>query len=132
MSLVPFLSARGTIIAALKADTALIAVVPASRIWPSKTPPSPTWPFIRLDSLNAVPARYDCAEGSEITGTVHFFSKASATVLDPEAEAASVCDLIAAALEGIEECHVESAQVIPDAAEADAYHGIVRFRLSKV
>lgn len=132
MNLVPFLSARGTIISAMKADISLTTIVPASRIYPQKVPASPAWPFIRLDSLNAVPARYDCAEGSEITGTVHCFTKLSSSVPDPEAQAASVLDLIAASIDGIEDCHVENAQVIMDAAEADAFHGLLQFRLSKV
>jgi len=132
MTILPLHSARSEILSTLKTDSALTAVVPASRIWPQKTPASLTWPFIRIDSMTATPGRYDCAEGSEITGTAHCFTKVDTSVLDPEAQAMSICDLMGTALEALGECHIGVVQIIMDPEEADAFHGMVPFRLSKV
>lgn len=121
----PSLAVRGQIIAALKADAALTAIVPAGRIYPAKSPASPVWPFIRLGSLTATPLRLDCGGGAEVSGIVHSFTKASASVPDPEAQAMTIDSHIARIIEAMDDGVIGNPQVIEDGAEADAYHGLV-------
>lgn len=132
MTMVPFHSVRSAAISALKNDAALTAIVPASRIWPAKTPDNPTFPFIRLDGFNALPLRFDCSDGgAEITGIAHCFTKISTSAPDPEERAGVIAGLICEALDALDDCHIESAQVIPDSAEPDAWHGVVQFRFDR-
>lgn len=134
----PSLSVRGKIIAALKGDAQLNAIVPAARVYPSKSPASPTFPFLRVPLLLATIAALDGGGGSDHAGQVHNFTKASPTNRDPEAQAATINRHIARVLSQIDTIdlgdgeslglHVEQTQVIPDSAEADAYHGLVSVR----
>lgn len=132
----PSLSVRGKIIAALKGDAALTAIVPAARIYPSKSPAEVVFPFIRVPMLTGTIFQADCSSGSDQSGVIHNFTKLSASVLDPEAQAATINRHIARILgdvEGVDlgdgldlSIHVVQTQVLEDGAEADAYHGIVQ------
>lgn len=132
------LSVRGAVIAALKADAALIALVPAGRIYPNKTPADVAWPFVKLGVLMNSPARYDCGGGGDVTGAVHVFVKKTASILDPEAATYRINKEIVRILDGLDlvvdgsdlGCHVTLSQVMEDGAEADAYHGLVSIRVS--
>ena len=134
----PSLSVRGKIIAALKADTDLTTIVPAVRIYPSKTPATVVWPFIRVPMLTGTVAELDGGSGSEQSGVIHCFTKISATVPDPEAQAAMINAHIVRILSGIDDIplgdgeslgiHAVQTQVLMDPAEADAFHGITSIR----
>lgn len=134
----PSLSVRGKIIAALKTDAALTAIVPAARIYPGKSPASPLFPFIRVPMLIGTVAELDDGSGSEHAGMIHCFTKLSATVPDPEAQAATINRHIVRIVSQIDDTplddgeslgvHVTQTQVIEDGAEADAYHGVVSVR----
>ena len=132
------LSVRGAVIAALKADAALIALVPAGRIYPNKTPADVAWPFIKLGVLMNSPTRYDCGGGGDVTGAVHVFVKKTASILDPEAATYRINKEVVRVLDGLDlvvdgsdlGCHVTLSQVMEDGAEADAYHGLVSIRVS--
>lgn len=128
------LSVRGAVIAAFKADAALTALVPAGRIYPSKTPANVAWPFIKLGVLMNSPTRYDCGGGGDVTGAVHVFVKGSASILDPEARTYQINKEIVRVLDGIDIVLADDlslgftvtlSQVMEDGAEADAYHGVV-------
>jgi len=129
------LSIRGKIIAALKGDPQLNAIVPAARVYPSKVPATRSFPFIRVGTLTSTPVRTDGQPGSAATGFVHNFVKLSATVPDPEALASTINSHIVRIIDAIEAIALDDdaklsvmatqAQVIEDSAEADAYHGIV-------
>lgn len=125
--------------AALKADTQLTAVIPAVRIYPSKSPASPIFPFIRVPILTGTVAELDGGSGSDQSGVIHCFTKlANPGVPDPEAQAATINRHIVRILSGIDDVdlaggeslgvYVVQTQVIEDGAEADAYHGIVTIR----
>lgn len=126
------MAVRGKIIAALKADASLTAIVPAARIYPGKSPASPTWPFIRVPILTGT---FD-GLGSSQGGFIHCFTKLSATAPDPEAQAATINRHIARILGAIDDIdvgddleagiHVRQTQTLGDPDEADAYHGIVQ------
>lgn len=135
MTLDPSLFVRGKIITALKADSDLTAIVPAARIYPSKSPTSPTWPFIRVPMLIGTPTPMDGGGGSAQSGVIHCFTKAGDGVPDAEAQAATINRHIARIVSEISvplddgealEVHVRQTQVIPDSAEADAFHGLVQ------
>lgn len=133
----PSLSVRGKIVAALKADAQLTAIVPAARVYPGKVPAGPVWPFIRVPLAIATTAELDGGSGSEMSGVVHCFTKIGAGVLDPEAQAATINRHITRVLSQIDTTelddgesvgvHVTQRQVLEDTAEADAYHGIVSY-----
>lgn len=135
----PSLSVRGKIIAALKGDAQLTAIVPASRIYPGKTPAAPTFPFIRVPMLTGTVAELDGGSGSEQSGVIHCFTKlAAASVPDPEAQAATINRHIVRIVSQIDDTplddgeslgvHAVQTQVIEDSAEADAYHGLTQIR----
>jgi len=134
----PSLSVRGKIIAALKADAQLTAVVPAARIYPGKSPASPTFPFIRVPMLIGTVAELDGGSGSDQSGVIHCFTKLVTGVPDPEAQAATINAHIVRIVSGIDDVtladgeslgvHAVQTQVLEDSAEADAYHGIVQVR----
>ena len=134
----PSLSIRGKIIAALKADPQLNAIVPAARVYPSKVLAGVAWPFIRVGVITTTPFRTDGQPGGDGTGAVHCFVKRDAsTTPDPEARAATINAHVVRILDDIDaveldddaelSIHVRQAQVIEDSAEADAYHGIVTY-----
>lgn len=134
----PSLSVRGKIIAALKSDSALIAIVPVARIYPSKSPASPVFPFIRVPMLIGTVAELDGGSGSDQSGVIHCFTKLATAVPDPEAQAATINRHIVRIVSQIDDVDLgdgeslgvqaTQTQVIEDSAEADAYHGIVSVR----
>lgn len=134
----PSLPVRGKIIAALKADAQLTAIVPAARIYPGKTPSTLTWPFIRVPMLTGTVAELDGGGGSDQSGVIHCFTKLATAVPDPEAQAATINAHIVRIVSGIDDTlladgeslgvHAVQTQVLEDSAEADAFHGITSIR----
>lgn len=127
---------RLAILAALKADAGVTALIPAARIYPSRTPANLTWPFIRMGVTSELPFRPSGAYGSQtIIGAVHVFTKSSTSQPDAERQAnlakkeiARVLDgLVVAITGGYANVRYDGGQTIQDAAEADAYHGIVNY-----
>jgi hypothetical protein len=136
MTIDPTIYTRQKVIAALKADATLTAIVPAARIYPQKTPDQPTFPFIRMGALSFQPLRGDGGAGGQATGAVHCFTKASASTPDAEAQAASIQRRMAEVIDAINDMdvnnlqlsiHVTGGQLLMDAAEADCFHGLVNF-----
>ena len=124
---------RLAILARLKADSGVTALVPSARIYPSRTPASLTWPFIKLGVINDTPYRPSGAIGSQnLIGTVHIFTKTSASVLDAEYQ----CHLIRRevirsidAMGSIGDLYIryDGGTVLQDGDDADAYHGVVNW-----
>lgn len=68
---------RRAVLARLKADAALTALVPAARIYPQAVPGSPVWPFIKLGPPLTLPFSATCAESSgTVSLDVHAFARA--------------------------------------------------------
>lgn len=121
---------RQAIVVSLRADDALTGIgEPAigERIYGRRQPAILTWPFVRVSVADEGPLR----KGTEVRVTVHSFSKAQ---FDDEIETINgaiqttledaVLDLspsVKAYMSWI------GSQVIPDAAEADAWHGVNSF-----
>lgn len=136
------LPARRAILAALKADAALTALVPAARIYPQVSPvPSPVWPFIIYGSPSGLPIRAACVNGTEITVAIHSFAKVrmqgAAIVETAEDHAARIGAAVVAALDGKRPALPgggylsilsRSTQLLIDGGEADAFHHVANFR----
>lgn len=129
----PTLPLRQAVITTLRNDAGLIALVPEERNYGMRTPPTPDWPFTRYGSPDALPFRGQCLDGATVTFSVHSFSKE-----EFEDECASINAALASALDGKTvtldtdypaKAHLswKGSQVIPDAAEASAWHGVNRF-----
>lgn len=95
---------RRGMLALAKADSPLLAIVPAVRIYPQTTPATPTFPFIRSGAPSAVPVRATCVDGGEWNVAMHGFAKdrkAGATVVETaEDYAGRIGSALAAALDG--------------------------------
>lgn len=123
MKVAPILGLRRAIVSHLRADATVTALVPAARLYGERVPAEPDWPFMRYGQSDAGP-------GFEIVAPIHVFSKAEF----PD-EAAEIGEAIGASLENRtltlgdgRRAHLRwlSGQIIPDAAEASAWHAIVR------
>jgi len=127
-------SERAAIIS-LKADASLLAILPKTSIDPVEEAPS--WPFVRLDSSQAVLRGRGCSARSEVRFRLHSFAKprrntAGAILETAKDYAARINTAVVAALRskafevsgrryGFE---VTSSDLMQDGAEKDAYHGI--------
>lgn len=121
---------RQATVTALRANADLIALgdpAIADRVYGRRQPAELTWPFCRVSVADEGPLR----KGTDVRLTIHSFSKAQ---FDDE------CELINGAIQAALEDAVlqlspavkafvtwDGSQVIPDAAEADAWHGVNRF-----
>ena len=140
-TLVQATAIRGVVLKATKADAALVALIPATRHYPSVTPADVVWPFIRHGTVQELPQRHDgengTVYGSVALTAIHVFAKASAAIPDPQAFCVTVCGHMARILENIDgavingesalSIHVRQAETIPDGDEAGAWHGIVQY-----
>lgn len=125
------LPVRRAVLATLKSDSDLTALVPAARIYPQSPPAQPTWPFIRYGAPSNVPRRGACLDGCDVSVAVHGFSKG----IDAEDNAARIGAAIARALEGKKvdlapgrgSIIWRGSQLLQDGDEAGAYHVVVNF-----
>lgn len=118
---------RKAIVSHLRADAGVIAQVPAARVYGMRQPPTTSWPFTRYGQ----PDSRSSGLGEDIAVTLHSFSKAAYEDECAEILSALVESLDGAVLtlEGGEQArvHWRGSQIIPDAAEANAWHGLARF-----
>ena len=120
-------SVRQTIIPALKANSAVTAIVPAARIYPAKTPSAPVYPFIRYGQPTLTPHSLSCWKAGTVSGAIHCFVQTNGAIADAEAKCGDLAEAVAGAIGGLNEGFATSVQIIPDADEPDVYHGIVFF-----
>lgn len=124
---------RQAIVTRLKADEALTLLIDGDSIYGMRTPASLTWPFIRYGTPNTLPTRATCWDGAVIRVPIHAFSKA-----EYEDEAAGIIAAVAKSLDGAvmaldagfgATAHLKwrGTQVLPDAAEAGAWHAFADF-----
>lgn len=135
------LTVRRAVLAALKGDAAVTALVPAANIYPQSPPGTPDWPFIRYGGPTAIPITGSCLDGCEIVVAVHGFAKprysaGGAMTETAEDHAARIGAAIAAALDkrrltldaGYKaRTRWTGSQLLQDGAEADAYHTVQNF-----
>lgn len=120
----PTLPARQAIITRLRAETSVTSTAVGQRIY-ERPPAQPVWPWARYV------ADFGLTSGSV---AIHVFSKAEFTDEASTIMAAIVANLGGAliAMDDGRELHLTypdagGSQIIPDAAEQNAHHGIVRF-----
>lgn len=93
---------RRAVLAKLKAETQLTALVPASSIYGQAVPSARPWPFIKLGPPLTLRLRQSCVDGGTITMDVHAFAYArksgSQTVETAEDHASRIGERIEAAL----------------------------------
>jgi hypothetical protein len=132
----PTLALRQAVIVTARADTDLIALVPAERNYGMRSPPDPAYPFTRYGSPDALPFRAQCIDGASIAFMTHTFSQGE---FEDECAAINAAyskalDGQVLALDGGGRATIiwKGSQIIPDAAEADVWHGINRFEATVV
>jgi hypothetical protein len=126
MKAAPILEVRRGIVTHLRADPAVTSLgTPAldARIYGERTPATLTWPFVRYGQSDAV-------FGWDVSAPIHVFSKTDYTdevSAISEAIGESLDDVVLAFADG-RKAHLRylGHLIIPDGAEASAWHGIVR------
>lgn len=122
MAVAPILALRKAIVAHLRADNSVTSTAMGTRFYGERAPASPTWPFGRYGVSDAIP-------GFDINVPLHVFSKADYTD-----EAAAIGEAIGASLDSLTltlgdgrtaHLHYRGMQLLPDAAEAAAWHAVV-------
>jgi hypothetical protein len=121
---------RRAIITHLKGDTGVTAHVPEGRVYGMRQPATTQWPFTRYGS----PDTRAAGLGSDTDIALHGFSKGPYEDECAEIMKALVTSLNGALLtleDGEETIEARilwrRTQIIPDAAEANAWHGIAHF-----
>lgn len=126
------LETRKAIVALLRDDAAVTAIVPATRNYGEQLPANPVWPFTMCGLPTEIPRRASCWDASELSVTVHGFAKG------PGMDAASALgNAIKRALDGAYvargdlaiDIQFEQVQIIRDTAESSDYHVLVRCRV---
>jgi hypothetical protein len=124
---------REAIVSHLRADGSFTAKVPAEQVHGMRQPAETPWPFTRYGSPDSRPFRAQCLDGLIVDVTLHIFSKE-----DYENECAEILSAMARSLEGSQgkgivlaldgggRAHIrwKGSQILPDAAEASAWHGL--------
>jgi hypothetical protein len=118
---------REAIVTHLKDDTIVTTKQPAAQIYGLRQPAQTAWPFTRYGS----PDSRSVGMGTDSSITLHSFTKGAFEDECAEIVAALVesLDGKVLVLSGGERAHVtwRDSQIIPDAAEANAWHGLARF-----
>ncbi len=128
----PTIEARGIILPALKADAATITLIPAARLYPSKTPNNPVKPFGRYGAENVEPERYAGWRGGAVSTAYHVFVGTTAAIPDAKAHCEKAVAAIADVLDALPDCYVDRTQILEDGAEADVWHGVVMFTFTAI
>lgn len=128
---------RRAVLARMKADTDLTALVPAASIHASTVPANPAWPFIRWDAPQSIPRGVACTQGADVSFMLHCFAKpresGGAVVETAEDYASRITSAMKKALHrtrfsiegGTVHLVVRSTRSMMDGDEADAWHGLV-------
>jgi hypothetical protein len=139
---------RRAVVAAWQAYAPLLALVPASRIFPPQRPAKPEWPFVGYGVPNELPFEASCLDGSTIEFAGHAYAETTGSDDDTvggEEMAGRIADAMVAALEAAGPLNLAAhgspragtayvtwtgTQVIQDGSEADNFHAVVLFRVT--
>ncbi len=120
MSAAPVLLCRRAIVAALKADPALTALVPSGQIFGEKSR-SDAWPFIRCSEFEGEPFY-------RVIGNIHGFSRApfADEAHDIAARVAEAIDGAVVDLADGRKAYIDvtATRLLPDPEESTAWHSI--------
>ena len=120
-------SVRREILTALKANSTVTAIVPAARIYPSKTPDGPTYPFIRYGAASMEPHSLSCWKGGTVSGMVHCFVGVGGAIVDAEATCGDLTEAMSDCIGALSTTFATSFQIMADSEEPDVWHGFVQF-----
>jgi hypothetical protein len=132
---------RRAILALLKNDATVLAILPKARIYSQAGATNPTWPFITYGSPSIVPLRASCLDGGELVVAFHGFAKQRKTgntvAETAEDHASRLGAAIARALDGkvptiaggVAKIRWTGSQLLVDGGEADAFHTVQNFRI---
>lgn len=133
----PANEAQGAMLRALKADAALVALIPASRIYPQKVPNKPKRPFVKLGVPVVTPRKVDGGDAADIDIAVHCFVSTADQIPDPRAFSMNVASHVLRILDGMDdvdlgqgmelEVYVGQAQTMQE-DDADHWHSFVTVR----
>lgn len=122
---------RRAVISRLRADAALLAIVPSTSIYGMRVEAEPTWPFTRYGVPDETPRSVQCFDGSDVAFTIHSFAKQKFEDQCAQINEAIVASLGDAVLTmaGNTQARIVwlGSQIIQDGDEADAWHGLNRF-----
>lgn len=132
---------RRAMLAQMKGNAALVALVPAASIYGQTVPANKAWPFIRTGAPSATGAvRGTCMDGATGIVAVHGFSngryQGSMLVETAEDHAGRIGDAIAEALDGVRlaldgggevRLRWTGDQLLQDPEEAGAFHTVQNF-----
>lgn len=130
--------ARRAVLAAMKGEATITALVPAARVYPPKVPTSPTWPYIRHGVGISTPIKATCLNGASVVAAISAFGKGGDEV------AGAIGDAISDFLDGpdglglslempdgrMATVQVESNNIIQIDLEADNWMSITSIRVS--
>lgn len=133
----PANEAQSVILRALKADSALVALVPASRIYPQKVPNKPNRPFVKLGVPIVTPRKVDGGDAADIDIAIHCFVAEAPAIPDPRAFSMNVASHVLRILDRIDDValgegmelaiYVGQAQTMQE-DDADHWHSFVTLR----
>ena len=125
---------RRAVLARLKADTGLTALIPPASIHPQAVSGEPVWPFIKLGPTGTLRLRAACVRGGLVSVDVHAFARArkeSGVEVETAEDHASrigaeierLLDGVNIALEGGAKAKVELGDIrLLQDSEPDAFH----------
>ena len=127
MTISPTFHVRETMLAAIQADAAVVALIPAGSLYPSKTPNNPTKPFGRYGAETNIPVRPSGWRGGEVSGAYHVWVGVTDAIPDPKTYCEQCVEAVAEVIDALPDCYVERTQLLPDDAEPDLWHGVIQF-----
>lgn len=127
---------RRDVLALLKADTGVIALIPATSIHSQAPLTEPTWPFVKTQSPQTLPLRADCVDGGTVNFGISAFTRgrkngSGALIETAEDHASRIGEAIEAAIDkrksdlpgiGTVAYRISDAVLLVDGAEAGAFH----------
>jgi len=135
---------RRGMLALAKADSNLIAIVPANSIYPQTVPAKRTFPFIRSGAPFSSPIRATCLDGGEWTIAMHVFAKdrmdGTKAVETAEDYAGRAGAALARALDtrtieltnGRARIVWTGSQLLMDSDESGCFHSVQNFRVRAI
>ena len=123
---------RKAVLAHLRADITVTALVPAVRIYGEQPAAAvPDWPFIRYGYPIAAPWEATCYDGSEHRATIHAFARGPSTDavgLITKRIIASMGNFQPALFQDLGRGWIGST-ILPDGDEAEDFHAVIEFEI---
>jgi hypothetical protein len=119
---------REAVVAFLRGQGALTAMLPAGRIFGQVQPPNTPYPFIRFGTPSITPLEYSCQDGVTVTADLHVFSENELEAAAIAAEVVAVLNRKRLSIDGGEmDARWTGSQMLRDPEEADLWHVPVTF-----